>query len=425
MTEIRANHASKKNENKTKSNQLTGTNANDIILGTALVDFINGNKGDDFIFAGAGDDFIHGNEGNDVIEGGTGNDKIYGNAGSDRAVFNGSILDYSWAVNQYSNGSGNNDWHEGEVAIVDLNTADSDDGVDTLVQIENLQFKDLILDITGNNAPLVIAADLHTDEDTPVTFALPVFDFDGDTVSVISAISANGADITETGSSSLTAHMGTGTEFTINYDPGSLFQYLAAGETTNDQVTIEVSDGNGGITTKIININITGVNDNPLPNPDDQKKDNGIALHIDFEDLKGSGEIPIPDNYHGFDWHVPGNNLYVLDSSNYSTSGYQVAGTEVAYTPSALDPLVITRHDQGLFIFEGVELTSAWESSQNITLEGWLNGMLVYSENAIIYNTVVTMINISGEIIDTLVIDNMQDNGNDHLILDDFYFTIM
>ena len=89
MTEIRANHASKKNENKTKSNQLTGTNANDIILGTALVDFINGNKGDDLIFAGAGDDFIHGNEGNDVIEGGTGNDKIYGNAGTDRAVFNG------------------------------------------------------------------------------------------------------------------------------------------------------------------------------------------------------------------------------------------------------------------------------------------------------------------------------------------------
>jgi len=424
MTEIRANHASKKNENKTKSNQLTGTNANDIILGTALVDFINGNKGDDFIFAGAGDDFIHGNEGNDVIEGGAGNDKIYGNAGTDKTVFNGSILDYSWAVSTHSNGN-NNDWYEGEVAIVDLNTADSDDGADTLVQIENLQFKDFTFDIVGNNAPLVIAADQHTDEDTPVTFALPAFDFDGDAVSVISATSANGANIIETGSSSLTTHMGTGTKFTINYDPGSLFQYLAAGETTNDQVTIEVSDGNGGITTKIININITGVNDNPAPNPDDQKKDNGTTLHIDFEDLKGSVEIPIPDNYYGFDWYVPGNNLYVLDGTNYPSSGYQIAGTEVAYTPSALDPLVITRHDQGLFIFEGVELTSAWESSQNITLEGWFDGALIYSENTTIYNTIVTEVNVAWGAIDTLVIDNVLDNGNDHLVLDNFDFTIM
>lgn len=138
MTEIRANHASKKNENKIKPNQLTGTNANDIILGTALVDFINGNKGDDYISADAGDDFIHGNGGNDVIEGGAGNDNIYGNAGTDRTVSNGSILDYSWAISTHSNGNGNNDWYKGEVAIVDLNTADSDDGADTLVQIENL-----------------------------------------------------------------------------------------------------------------------------------------------------------------------------------------------------------------------------------------------------------------------------------------------
>ncbi|MDV6345311.1 cadherin-like domain-containing protein, partial [Nitrosomonas sp. Is37] len=250
-----------------KNKEINGSNGNDNILGTADADLINGNNGDDSITAGAGDDFVHGNNGNDVIEGGAGNDKIYGNAGIDTAIFSGSIFDYGWVITQ-DDGEGESDgdhpdWFEGKVTITDLNTSNGDDGIDTLKHVERLQFNDYVFNVVGNNAPLLIAADSQaTDEDTLLTFSLSAFDFDGDAVTT-SIVAASGASVSETGSSSLTPNMGSGTEFTFSYNPGSLFQHLAVGETADDQVTIEVSDGNGGVSTKVIDITITGVNDAP------------------------------------------------------------------------------------------------------------------------------------------------------------------
>jgi Ca2+-binding RTX toxin-like protein len=56
------------------SGTLTGTSANDLIIGGASADTIDGAGGDDCILGSGGDDALTGQEGNDVCLGGTGND---------------------------------------------------------------------------------------------------------------------------------------------------------------------------------------------------------------------------------------------------------------------------------------------------------------------------------------------------------------
>ena len=53
---------------------LTGTAANDLIIGSDGSDTIDGLDGDDCILGGNGDDTITGSDGNDVCLGGAGND---------------------------------------------------------------------------------------------------------------------------------------------------------------------------------------------------------------------------------------------------------------------------------------------------------------------------------------------------------------
>jgi Ca2+-binding RTX toxin-like protein len=56
------------------SGVLTGTAANDLIIGSTGADMIDGLGGNDCILGSGGDDGLTGNEGHDVCLGGTGND---------------------------------------------------------------------------------------------------------------------------------------------------------------------------------------------------------------------------------------------------------------------------------------------------------------------------------------------------------------
>jgi Ca2+-binding RTX toxin-like protein len=56
------------------SGTLTGTTANDLIIGSAGADTIDGLGGDDCILGGNGDDFITGSDGMDICIGGPGTD---------------------------------------------------------------------------------------------------------------------------------------------------------------------------------------------------------------------------------------------------------------------------------------------------------------------------------------------------------------
>ena len=97
-------------------------------------DWIYGNEGNDTILAGAGDDTVYGGAGDDAIDGGS---------GKDTASYNGNTSDYTISNNN------------GVLTVKDNNTANGDDGTDTLTNIERLQFwdggQDLAVSFTAAN----------------------------------------------------------------------------------------------------------------------------------------------------------------------------------------------------------------------------------------------------------------------------------
>ena len=75
------------------------------------------------------DDLLRGEGGNDVIIGYWGDDIIDGGTGGDRAVFIGSIDDYSYRLSSLC-----------QLIITDTNLADGDEGMDLLAGLEELSF---------------------------------------------------------------------------------------------------------------------------------------------------------------------------------------------------------------------------------------------------------------------------------------------
>jgi uncharacterized delta-60 repeat protein len=109
----------------------TGTSGDDNLNGTPYADTLLGLAGSDTITGAEGNDNIIGGLGNDVLTGGAGNDDLVGGAGIDTASYSGSRAGYTIA-------QGN--WYH--YTITDNNPADGVDGVDTLFDIERLQFSD-------------------------------------------------------------------------------------------------------------------------------------------------------------------------------------------------------------------------------------------------------------------------------------------
>jgi len=95
---------------------------------------VHGYSGNDTIVLREGDEIALGYGGNDTIEGGAGNDTIDGGAGSDTAVFKDTYESYTLTYND-----------DGSLTVKH-NPSSSDqtnEGIDTLTNIEKLQFSDL------------------------------------------------------------------------------------------------------------------------------------------------------------------------------------------------------------------------------------------------------------------------------------------
>lgn len=130
-------------------NRIFGAGGNDLIVGGIANDELAGGDGNDDIF---------GSLGNDDLYGGQGDDTLYGGFGFDTAHLLGDRDDYQI----FTSGGFFN-----VTQTVDLNTAvDGDDGVDTLISIEQLEFKDgvtlniaspIILDLAGDGVQTVSA----------------------------------------------------------------------------------------------------------------------------------------------------------------------------------------------------------------------------------------------------------------------------
>ena len=92
------------------------------------------------IIGSAGADQFTGNSAANVIEGNAGNDTIAGGGGDDYAVFNGNYADYSITGSYASS-----------YQVVDNNTADGNDGTDTISGVEFFEFADMTYNtVTGN-----------------------------------------------------------------------------------------------------------------------------------------------------------------------------------------------------------------------------------------------------------------------------------
>ncbi|MCB1934996.1 MAG: cadherin-like domain-containing protein, partial [Nitrosomonas sp.] len=136
-------------------------------------------------------------------------------------------------------------------------TYDVTDGLDSVGNTATIT-------ITGENDDPIATDDGNpdptgfiTDEDTQFTTSNVLLnDTDADSGDVLSISS-----IDTTGTVGLVTDNGNGT---FNYDPNGAFESLGVGDSATDSFVYTVSDGNGGVDTATVTINISGVNDIPV-----------------------------------------------------------------------------------------------------------------------------------------------------------------
>ncbi|WP_412551734.1 Ig-like domain-containing protein [Shimia sp. MIT910701] len=241
---------------------LLGGNGRDLISGGDGHDLLKGGNGKDTLFGDAGNDWLFGGRGRDVLSGGQGNDVLFGGRGRDTAVFEDSILNFTF--------------HQGWCGLRVTHTDVL--GTDWLFSIELLQFDDITINLrAANNAPLAVDDTLAAQSDAALTVSASGlvtndFDWEGDTLEVVSV------DGTATiGIITLTA----GGD--LIYDANGQFDYLAAGSTATDTFTYTITDGNGGYDTATVTVTVTGSgtggsNTPPVANDDSTSaSDNGVA----------------------------------------------------------------------------------------------------------------------------------------------------
>ncbi len=228
---------------------LKGTKGDDVMVGGSGDDFLQGKAGNDTLDGGDGNDQLHGDAGDDHLRGGSGDDDINGGIGADTAYYSGSVFEYS----HHRDGEILYLWHVGGTGF---------DGSDRLWHVERLVFADAVIDLTIDNLPIAFNDAAATDEDvgTYSSGSASVldndFDWEGDAMSVTPGTFAGAYGTLVLNS-----------DGTYTYTPNSSAQSLAQGELVQDVFTYTVTDGSS-TDTGTLTINLAGVNDAPVANPD-------------------------------------------------------------------------------------------------------------------------------------------------------------
>jgi hypothetical protein len=141
------------------------------------------------------------------------------------------------------------------------------------------------------------------------------------------------------------------------------------------------------------------------------------ATILTFDDVNGANpttwDNEIYDGYGGLNW----NDVYVLHQDLYPNSGYDlgvVSGEWVAY--NVWDHIGTV--DGTLFTFNGAYFTSAWDSDNTITAEGFLNGQSLFSASFHINNQAPTWLDFNFTGIDSLTLNS----SGYHFAMDNFTF---
>jgi uncharacterized protein len=217
-------------------------NLGKILFGTSRGDELTGSSRSDVIFGLNGNDRIEGRGGNDVIDGGR---------GFDTAVYAGKVSDYSIDL---LGGSARS------VVVASVSPTVIDAGTDFLTRTEALYFAadDYTLFLDGTNNAVLAGDDAVAAGEnglltlTAATLLANDQEFDDQTTSITGVTNSTaGATVTLSGGA-------------VSYDPGTMFDALAEGETATDTFTYTVDDGFGGTDTATVTVTITGSNDAPV-----------------------------------------------------------------------------------------------------------------------------------------------------------------
>ncbi|WP_242482084.1 Calx-beta domain-containing protein [Trichormus variabilis] len=222
-------------------------NNNETIDGTNFADQLFGGLGNDTLRGFNGNDVLFGEQGDDRFEGGAGNDTFYGGAGNDIAVYSGTRSQYQVT----SSG--------GVFTVTD--TVANRDGVDTLREVEQIQFSDQTITI-GNTSPtitLAVSPASVTEDGTPnliYTFTRTGSTTNALTVNYSVAGTATlNTDYAQSGATSFTATTGT-----ITFAAGARTAILTINPTadtpveSNETVALTLATGTGytvGTTTAV------------------------------------------------------------------------------------------------------------------------------------------------------------------------------
>ncbi|MBD2524137.1 PEP-CTERM sorting domain-containing protein [Nostoc sp. FACHB-133] len=120
------------------------------------------------------------------------------------------------------------------------------------------------------------------------------------------------------------------------------------------------------------------------------------ATVLTFDDIASTPNFaPIPNGYGGFNW----NNFYYLNGSGtrgVSLTGYKngynngrVSGDYISFNGYG-DPALLS---DGIFDFNSVYLTAAWNNGLSVTVEGFKSGATLYSKTVVVDTTQPTLVN--------------------------------
>lgn len=277
---------------------LSADTATDSFGGTDVVTNIRnviGTQFDDIIYGGNHANTITAGAGNDILLGGADNDTLDGGSGSDTAIYSGNRADYLITQNG-----------DGSLTVADQR-AEAPDGIDTLREIEHLQFGDRSVGAAPNFAPSIEGGDAATytvDENTATVATVSATDPDpGDTL----AYSIIGGDDMS--------------KFVIDSSTGSLsFATAPDFEGPTDangdniyQVVVQADDGLGGIDTQAVSVVVRNLDDvHSVPAPPS-------ALDLAESDDSGNPSdniTNISQNLTITGLHQPGASVTLFDDTN-------------------------------------------------------------------------------------------------------------
>jgi|GEM_PF-2853944 len=248
---------------------IDGGAGNDVVWGNAGNDLLIGGSGDDNLYGSGGSDTLLGGTGNDTLNGGVGSDTLDAGDGNDLVVAKGSEM-----AGDVMHGGAGTDTLSIQLTASEYTAA---------VRAELVAFKQFIAEHPGetftfttlggatadgfeaikvsvggteislNSPPSVEAvtatvAESTTGAATTVSGSIHAADVDGDALTY-SVVSDNAT------------HNGT-----LSVDANGNFTFTAKDANWNgtDTFTVKVSDGQGGVTTQTVTVNVTPTNDAPV-----------------------------------------------------------------------------------------------------------------------------------------------------------------